>query len=307
MGIPKVRPNISAEQAQSPFNRYDSSLEFPKRTSMLYKQQNAWLTLKMRIRLNFIDPGDQSGDLTHHVNGKWYAKDADDELLPIRPWTAQHREKFRKSFKKEAEETWNYQFVLQTPINYAGLDHTVSTWNEPVAHWRVRPNVICLYRLDLVNKNQHYTIDVVDLNFMKPREVYEYNKKHGTNIRITWGDGGFRSDMRTLTFQDSARTIGHEIGHGLGQAHIMPLLGKKCSSSGPEGFNARDCYGKSKMERDNIMGRRDRIYLVNAISWQKRMAIHCPGPYPSSWRPTGIRNTPPRKTSEKAFSRLKLL
>jgi len=43
---------VTAGEAASPYNTYDSILEVPSGTD---PNQNAWLTLQLRIKLNFAD------------------------------------------------------------------------------------------------------------------------------------------------------------------------------------------------------------------------------------------------------------
>src|SRR5262249_23310077 len=85
-------------------------------------------------------------------------------------------------------------------------------------------------------------------------------------------------------------TFAHEIGHALGQAHIMGLYGiSSCSMSAGNSGNDDACYGRGVWQEidetyyTNIMGGGDRLAAINAISWTQRMADHCPDTKCGDW------------------------
>src|SRR5262249_2345380 len=133
------KAKVKAKEARAPFNTYDSELAVPSGRDL---NQNAWLTLTLRVELNFVDskhPPKGAGNGDKRVLGKdgnWYAKDSAGWLFPLLDWPAEFKDRFTKGFQKQAEKVWNWQFLLLTPTNYADLD--VSNFDG--AGWCVRPN-----------------------------------------------------------------------------------------------------------------------------------------------------------------------
>lgn len=325
MGAPRprslIRPLIKATDGSAPWNGFDSMLEIPNGDNA---RQNAWLTLQLRIRLNFCDSKNQTGGRMVQSAGRWYAQDADDYLFPALDWTSDLTDKFMRGFVKKAQDTWNYQFLLLTPPDYNGLDYDAD-WSARVP-LRVRPNVLCLLRVAIVGPggllddtpaagplrkgSPHRTINVFNLD----KTTRSVNLAPGVTATTqtpnrktfsTFNDGSFRSDDRDYDDSDLFRprvvdaahnvnhnTIGHEIGHALGQAHVRGLNGDEtCAINAATGNDSR-CYGID-MDRWDIMGGGDRLYLVNAISWRQRMAQHT-GASAAMWAASGVMLTPPR-------------
>src|SRR5882724_5003182 len=110
------KAQLKAEEASSPYDTYDSVLEKPSGDN---PSQNAWLTLQLRVKLNFVDSTNQVPGLTVNQGGKFYAKDADGYLFPLMNWPAHLIARFQREFIQVAEKTWNWQFVLLTPTNYS--------------------------------------------------------------------------------------------------------------------------------------------------------------------------------------------
>lgn len=94
-----------------------------------------------------------------------------------------------------------------------------------------------------------------------------------------------------------SNTVGHEIGHALGQCHIMGLKGNSLYTFSGVKANSREAYGVNSSDPYdawNIMGGGDRVYLINVVSWKKRIALHTGIPA-DKWGVTGIMLTLPRK------------
>jgi hypothetical protein len=88
-------------------------------------------------------------------------------------------------------------------------------------------------------------------------------------------------------------TIGHEVGHALGQPHILGLEGIKKYQLGASNSNDDDSYGKTFDEKANIMGKGNHLSLLNAISWWRRIYQHTGTDY-QSWKMTMNTSLPPR-------------
>jgi len=294
------KPQVTPGEAPSPFNGYDSLLEVPSGRD---PKQNAWLTIQLNIKLNFVDSMNP-GTNTVSKDGKWYAKDWDGYLYPMIYWGDFYKKKFIDQFQSHAEKVWNWQFLLVTPRDYPGLDIVLP-------NQLIRPNVLCLFRLNLVNSGAHKTIDVSNPDF-NTTEVKNIDPAKPVKRLGKWNAGTFRSDSSNYDDSDLLRpymydtrekiwhdTIGHEIGHAIGQAHIMGLKGDNACTFGAATEGEDRCYGSGE-DAKNIMGRGDRIWLENAVSWTERIGIHTAIPK-SKWTVTGSMGTPPRTLPKTAI------
>ena len=160
-----------------------------------------------------------------------------------------------EGISRGAEKTWNWQFVLVTPRTYSELDYISMAGSG----WKVRPNVLCLFRLSLFSDagifdsspaagplrfgTPHRTINVFNLALntqtVKLAPGITVDANHPATRTFSQMDGlSFRSNADTYDDSDLfkpgwwnkehkvvSNTVSHEIGHALGQCHIMGLKG----------------------------------------------------------------------------------
>jgi hypothetical protein len=314
---------VKAAEATAPYDAYDSTLEVPTGND---PNQNAWLTLQLRIKLKFADSKNKVPGLTvQDSTGRWCAQDADGYLFPVLNWPAHLIERFQREFVKLAEKTWNWQFVLMTPGTYSDLDYSVG-------NFAIRPNVLCLFRLSLIGASgglydsspaagplrtgqPHRVINVVNLSLsttqvslapgITPTPSTPATKTITKVEGLTWRSNASNyddSDLFNPSFWNNdhsilSNTVGHEIGHALGQCHIMGLKGIAAYKLGAAQSNTIPAYGvgsSDPLDVQNIMGGGYRLYLLNAVSWQERIALHT-GLAASQWTATGMMDTPTRR------------
>ena len=287
---------------------YDSMLQ--STLNAANPNQNAWLTIELKVSLNFVDSVNQMPGLTVNDSGRWCASDADHWLFPLLNWTPDTRKTFADTFKKMAESTWNYKFMLMTPRDYTDLDFT-----DYKGGWMVRPNVICGFRVHLVgsgttvppsktisgNLDPHQTINVVRLD-RSTTNVHRYRKDKTDNGWFTKKVGpmtgsSWRSNANSYDDLDLStpghNTIGHEIGHVLGEGHIkclgnnpLPICAKDANDDSTYGFVDSDSN-----DAGNVMGRGTAVTLANADPWTWRMMRHTLINFPV----TQAVHTPPRR------------
>jgi len=241
---------------------FESKLEIPDGNN---PDQNAWLTLTIRYRLNFVDDWNEKAGITvERENGGFLALDGDKTALPIVSWDLASKTEFGNVFQR-GEKIWNQRFVLITPQDYDGLDYESLPW-------KVRPNVLCLFRL-VPAASPHLEIDVVRLD----PSVDSHQ---------------FRSTPNLYDNGDVYRpTLGHELGHALGLDEIMVMKGdKRCVANSRAGR----CYGETEEERANIMGSGRNITLICARPWLDSIADYT-GRAKGDWTATLDAKTPPRK------------
>lgn len=314
----RFKPRVLAHEATPPYHGYDSEIELPKYRSDL-RTQNAWLTLKMRLHVNFVDSTNptfyevKSGGvqpktgpryLVQKIGTQFFAPDHDGWLFPIHPWPEVQKALFQRHLIRHVAQVWNYQFVLQTPANYDGFDRDYNSDGSA----RVRPNLICLFRPESAPRGArpHLAINILRLD----PSVQQVRNLDGRtkSVPLHKDSVTFRSNSIKYDIYDSvpgwgwmgnklkwerADTLGHEIGHALGQGHILEIQNKPCLPPFP-GTTEPNCSGATDSERANIMAHGHRVYLDNAISWQKRAALHCSGTAPKDWVATGMMSTPPK-------------
>jgi hypothetical protein len=292
-------PKISAVAAKTAVGMFDSELELPSGRDL---NQNAWLTIRLNIKLNFVDRKNPLAGKTSTVGGKFCAKDWTDGtvggyLFPLRDWDNTSKSDFRKRFEGY-EKVWNWQFVLITPRNCNSLD--VTTVEGP--GWVIRPNVLCLFRLGVDKGTPHATLNVYRLDRTATKATKPGQPDKQLAAYYAANVSPFRSDAINYVDMDvfDYHTIAHELGHRLDQDHILGLKSRASEAGGDAtcvnfapGQGAIKCYGTG-MDGENVMGSGKRIFLINALSWLERIAEHTKTSK-MAWTPTGIMTTPPRK------------
>ncbi|HZF35176.1 MAG TPA: hypothetical protein VE914_15375 [Candidatus Angelobacter sp.] len=317
-----MKAEIKAAEAAWPYNTYDSILETPGGKD---PRQNAWLTLQLRVKLNFVDSKNPLPGLTQMQGTQLCARDHDGYLFPLLDWPPHLIARFQREYVALAEKTWNWQFLLVTPKSYDELDYT--SFGPQLL---VRPNVLCLFRMSVHSTGgpidtspaagplragtPHRTINVVNLA-LSTRQVSlapgvaPTPTKPATRAIGTMNGLSFRSN--DVNYDDSdlfnpawwqkehnviSNTVGHEVGHALGQCHIMGLKGDPQYQFGGVNSDVRAAYGVGSADPNdsrNVMGGGNRIYLINAVSWRERIALHTGLPA-AKWEVTGMMNIPPR-------------
>jgi hypothetical protein len=272
---------ISSKKAKFGVGKFDSRLNIARVDTSI----NARLALELKINLVFISPNDtHPTDRVVRRNGKSYAKDWDGNLYRILPWTDDLKKTNKEKYKQHGELFWSWNFWLQhIQPKYSGLDKMTSDMGA------IRPAVDCTMEISFVDKNAHHKIFVYNLD----QSATQFINKQGQVKPI---EGGFSSttwrsdaghydtldwagkDMKlfhkkTGDFVDVHHdTLGHELGHAIGQEHIMDLRYNKNKSKTSPGDSAY--AGKTNEDMKNAMGYGDQITEVNAISWLERLAQH---------------------------------
>jgi hypothetical protein len=237
-------------------------------------EENAWLTITIKYDLNFADSKNRVPGVIVDDGGKVLGRDSDKILFPIIDWDFDSIMKFQRAFQR-GETIWNWQFLLITPKDYDELDYTSMAGSG----WIVRPNVQCLFRLAPASGRPHLPITVVRLDpSITSAKSFRSNKNLYDQLDV-WSP-----------------TLGHELGHGLGEGHIKELLGDaQCIADAKLGVFPDRCYGELPSERANIMGAGSSFSLLNAKPWLERIQQHTSGQHREPWTVTTVMNTPPRK------------
>lgn len=216
--------------------------------------QNAVLTIHINYELNFLDgrnpvPANRSTRMSFR-DRKTHILDSDGAAFPLKDWNLVAEANFERRFRR-GQEFWDRKFTLVTPRDYDGFDYECRAG----AGWLCRPNVICAFDLR-PGRPAHLTLDVVRPEFGLLDSYF-----------ALFGDDAFRDNAALYEEKSvTSKTLWHELGHALGQLHILALKGDaRCMVD----INADRCY-----EGDNIMGSGNRLEPVNALLWRKLIALH---------------------------------
>jgi len=242
--------------------------------------QNAWLTLTLGYRLNFIDSrvngvidsGDNKGQpiIVKDKEMGTCARDAGDYLYPILDWGHNERTTFARLFQM-GERIWNYKFLIKPPDDWDKLDYS----SPALPGYVLRPNILCLFRMVAGAKISH-DINVVRIN----PTVYEDKNfrvsKYKTREKRVVPQAAFQSGSTLLKDSDVyTPVLGHELGHMIGEEHILAMEGDAQCKVNP---NLERCYGVggSPEELANIMGGGGQITQINARPWSDALKSFYP-------------------------------
>ena len=214
-----------------------SRLEIPKGDD---PNQNAWLTLTLSYSMSFLDSKNRgNGKIIVKPRGypDWCALDSNDYVWPIIDWDPRIAEGFRRRYE-QATGFWSRRFLIRPPATFDLLDFRCPS----VPNFIIRPNILCLLRMEYSNDPSAHHVDVVRLNydeFWEEGEVLHINEAKPKR-KFRWG---FGSHSRLLESRDSDNTIGHEVGHALSPLqHIYVMMNDpRCSKADK---NQPICYGE---------------------------------------------------------------
>ncbi len=244
-------------------SKFDSNLNLVRPRSK-WQVQNAELVITLNVHLVKV----QSGII----------KDADGFMFITSRWNAHDWSKFVMKFKKEAEQYWSGKFWLKTPEKCTSLnyDHGLMM---------VRPNIYCRFNLFVTTSRGHISVRVANIGSARSviarRSFRSHSRlyKHTDLQAVTKTAGGARFRQKTFL---------HEIGHALGLPHIGVLTSNPQCILGAlvdnrQGYNTGNCYGVTPAEGGNIMGAGNRLTVLNALPWKRRITKHVPDFKEDQW------------------------
>jgi hypothetical protein len=247
-------------------NAFDSLLELPTSGD---PNHNAMLTIILRYRLVFADGRNRAPGVIVEREGTPRARDSKGFAHSIRDWDDKARAEFTQAIWR-AEKIWNLKFLLFPPLDYSEFD-----FPHPHPGWYVRPNVMCLFRMEPWG-SPHIKITAVRVT--SPVEFVSFTRP---------------APPRDMVIDDLAPwrpTLGHELGHVLGMQHIKALTGDAACIADQ---NVPRCYGETKHELANIMGGGQTLWPLNAEPWLDRIALHT-GTSKARWQATLDMKAAPR-------------
>jgi len=282
----ELRDLVSREKAMRANGGQPTKLEKDAITQEIEKPngrdpfQNAWLTLTLGYRLNFIDSrvngvinsGANKGQpiIVKDEQMGICARDSGDYLYPILNWGHNEITKFARLFQM-GERIWNYKFLIKPPDNWDKLDYS----SPALPGYSLRPNILCLFRMVAGAKISH-DINVVRIN----PTVYEDKNfrvsKYKTREKRVVPQAAFQSGSTLLKDSDVyTPVLGHELGHMIGEEHILAMEGDAQCKVNP---NLERCYGVggSPEELANIMGGGGQITQINARPWSDALKSFYP-------------------------------
>jgi hypothetical protein len=231
-------------------------LEIPSGRST---DMNAWLTLTLSYKLTFLDrknpqPGNLGERIIVNSGSDWYARDPGGYMFPIRDWDNASRAQVSNMFQA-SWLIWNQRFLIKTPQDYDQFDYTSGKL-------RLRPNVQCLFRMEVSPKGHNFNIVRLQPTTDK---IYHESGKDKKSF-----EDGFQPNEGTMA-DDAWRkpTLGHELGHVIGLNHIKAELGDEACIANQ---NQRRCYGTTPEELRNIMGVGTEITAINARPWREHLS-----------------------------------
>jgi hypothetical protein len=230
-------------------------------------QRNADLYLIIKVELRRRDPS--TGIESIDSNG--YCR--------LQNWGARW-EPWKRQVKSSIEDVWNNRVWMVPPGPWGPF----GTASRPFI-----PNIKCSLDIQIVETGGQARIEC-----FRPAEGQRFQRSflgHASEGRSVTGSF-FESVVETSNGQT---TSAHEMGHYLNLFHVNR---DRC---GPNP-NAPECYGVTPGQREDLMGRGNRVGAWHMFEWRRRLPYHFPGwgPYESScdnWTFTTDRPAPQRRAA----------
>jgi hypothetical protein len=286
--ILKIDGRKSGASLELPYNNFDSELELPPSGS----NENARLTIRLMVAFVWADSQNRVPGVIERVGDEYRAVDADTprKFFPCMDWDFSSKLYFRQYFAINGKQFWDRKFVLKTPKNYDRLDSLSHD-----LRWVIRPNIEC--RFDIWETDEDHASTVI--NVVRLGRAKQRSDDPPPNT--------FRSSSSRYSDIDAhTQVLYHELGHAIGQSHIKGMEtitsngsrgDSSCVTAGGGDINAPKCYVASDGDRSNVMASGDKLSVLNALSWQKRITAHCRWTDWTDWPALLGTALPPRRTS----------